>query len=138
MRNLLSRLVALALIIIALGCGAMRSAGEVAKWSLIDCTKAQTAKVVGELRPLMGTVIAHAVNGSGKLDYAPVKDFAKGFASDVTRCAVADAVARLINPPPADPNAPQLSPLQVDRDAAIAGLRELFGGQRFRTAAGDI
>ena len=82
--------------------------------------------------------VQSAGNGSGKLDYAPVKDFAKGFASDVTRCAVADAVARLINPPPADPNAPQISPLQVDRDAAIAGFRELFGGATFRTEAGEI
>jgi hypothetical protein len=140
MRNLLAHLVMFAALaaFLLVGCGPLRSAGDAAKSAIVDCTKHETAKVVGELRPLMGTVIAHAVDSGGKLDYGPVRDFAKGFATDVTRCAVADAVARLLNPPPEAPGAPQLTPLQVDRDAARAGFRELFPGQTFRTESGEI
>lgn len=143
MRNLFSRLASFALVaFIAVGCGPMRSAGTAARAAIIDCTKRETASIVGELRPLMGTVLAHAVTGGGTLDYGPVRDLAKTFATDVTRCAVADAVARLVNPPPEDPSAAQLAPLQVDRDAARAGFRELagelFGGATFRTEAGEI
>lgn len=139
MRTLLSRLFVFAALatFLLVGCGSLRSAGDAAKSALVDCTKHETAKVVGELRPLMGTVIAHAVNDAGKLDYGPVRDLAKGFVSDVSRCAVADAVARLLDPPD-DPAAPKNEPLRVDVDAARAGFAELFGGQRFKTERGEI
>lgn len=125
-------------IFITSSCGSLKSAGKTAAASIIDCTKHETAKVVGELRPLMGATIAHAVDTAGKIDYGTVRDFAKGFVTDVSRCAVADAVARLMNPPAEGADAPKLTPLQVDRDAARAGFHELFGGQKFRTEAGEI
>jgi hypothetical protein len=120
--------------LIIAACSGLKNAGEQAAASLIDCTKKQTAATVRELRPLMSAVFTHVVDNAGRMDYGKVKELAKDYATDVARCAVADTVARLINPP----KEVGLAPVHVDRDAARAGFRELYPGVKFKTESGEL
>jgi hypothetical protein len=132
------KLTAITFLLALFGCGAAKEIATTTVGALVDCTRQQTAATVRELRPLMGVVLAHAVDSGGRLNYSNVRELAAGYATDVARCAIADGIARLVNPPPEDPGAPKIAPLQVDRDAAQAGFRELYPGVRFKTEAGEI
>jgi hypothetical protein len=127
-------LTVLAAINLWLSCSSLKDASKEVAGAVIDCTKRQTAATVRELRPLMSAVFTHVVDNAGRMDYGKVKELAKDYATDVARCAVADTIARLINPP----NEVGFAPVHVDRDAARAGFRELYPGVKFKTESGEL
>lgn len=122
-------------------CSAIGKEAKAVAASIVDCTKKETAGAVRELRPLGDALLVNAL-ADGKVDFGPVRDVAKGFATDVGRCVLADAVSRALSPKPVDPNAPKLSPLDVDTAALRAGFRQvaadLYGGVKFKTEAGEL
>lgn len=123
-------------------CDKLKSTATLGGKILVDCTKHETARVVDQLAPLAEKILVDAIDPDGKVDWQPVKDLAKGFTADVGGCVLSDVVARALKPSPPDPDAPQSSPLQVDRDALAAGFAELkadlFGGVTFKTASGEL
>lgn len=123
-------------------CQDVKDAGSGLKSAAVDCTRAETLKVAGELGPVVEHVLTEAVTPDGHIDWAPVKDLAKGFTVDVGGCVLASVVARVLHPAPASPGAPQSSPLAIDREALRAGFGklkgELFGGVTFRTPDGEL
>lgn len=122
-------------------CSSVKGVAHDVANGLVDCTKKETSAAVHELRPLGDAMLVNALDGS-KVDWAPVRDIAKGFVTDVGRCVLADAVGRALAPKPTDPNAPKLSPLEVDANALRSGFRqlstELYGGAQFKTEAGQL
>lgn len=132
--------VILLLVCAALGCDTLKSAGNAGKDLLIDCTRKETAAVVGEMAPLVETVLIQSADSSGKVSWDPLKDLGKRFTADVGGCIVADVVSRVLRPAPADPSAPQLAPLAVDLEQLRADFdafkAQRFGGVTFKTANG--
>lgn len=126
---------------IMLGCSSVKNAAHGVASSVVDCTKRETANTVHDLRPLGDAMLSNAL-ADGKVDWGPVRDVAKGFATDVGRCVLADAVSRALAPRKADPNAPKISPLEVNPDELRAGFRQLagdlYGGASFKTEAGSL
>lgn len=116
-------------------CSSMKSGATSAASSFVDCTKEGVRESVTELRPVGMSLIANSVT-NGKVDYGQVRDLAKGFATDVARCMVADAIARLVAPPAA--GAPKVAPFDVDPVVARGFVKELYGGIKFKTEAGDL
>lgn len=132
----------LGVVALALACGSLRSGARGLAAGLVDCTKTETAKVVGELGPVVDAAMINAVGSDSKLDWTPIRDLTKGFSADVGGCVLADAVTRALKPRAEDPQAPRSSPLEVDRDSLRDGFAALsaerFGGQKFHTAGGDL
>jgi hypothetical protein len=126
---------------IVVACGSITSGPKNAGRALVDCTKKQTATTVHELRPFGDALLSNALSG-GSVDWGPVRDVAKGFATDVGRCVLADAVTRALAPKPVDPTAPKVSPLDVDPTAMRDGFRKLAGdlydGAEFKTEHGAL
>lgn len=107
--------------------------------ALVDCTAKQIAPTLTEFGPVMERVVLDAVDPSGKVNWSPVKDVAKGFTKDIGGCLLADVVARLLAP---KADATQNAPLMVDRDSLLSGFAELrtsqFGGATYKTASGEL
>lgn len=122
-------------------CQDVKDTAKGAGKAVVDCTKAELAPTVRELGPVMERVVLDALDPSGKVDWAPVKDVAKGLASDVGRCVLAETIAAFLTRKP-DPNAPQSAGVEVNRIEladGFASLRaELWGGARFKTTAGEL
>lgn len=128
-------------VIAVIGCSAFRREAHAVASGIVDCTAKQTHAAVSELRPLGDAMLVNAID-AGKVNWSPVRDLAKGFVTDVGRCVLADAVSRALRPPSNDPNAPKISPLEVDQDALRAGFKQLsadlYGGITFKTDSGSL
>lgn len=121
-------------------CETAKDAAKGAGKAVVDCTKGHAADTVRELGPVMERVVLDAVNPDGRVNWAPVKEVAKEFTTEVGGCVLAHAVARIMTV--VREGGAQSSDLQVNRAQLaedFAALRvELFGGARFKTAAGEL
>lgn len=123
-------------------CGWMKNTAHDVATSIVDCTKGEAKKAATELGPVVDILLIQAVDGNSKVDWAPVRDVAKRFSADVGGCVLADAVARALKPRSEDPQAPKISPLEVDRASLREGFRalsvELWKGASFKTDEGTL
>jgi hypothetical protein len=124
------------------GCDTLKSAGNAGKQILVDCTKKEVATVVDELGPVVEHLIVDTIDGEGSIDWDPIKESATKWTAEIGGCIVADVVSRALAPPPTDPKAPQISPLQVDHTKLRQGFEafraERFGGIHFKTRSGTL
>lgn len=140
------RAILFAVIILACtGASCSDAARDVAKTGasiVIDCTAGEIGKTAGELAPMAEKIVLDAIDASGKVDWAPVKEYGKGLGTNVGKCVLAEGIARVLAPKPADPNAAHVAGLHIDVDATRAGFeelkRELFGPVTFRTSGGEL
>jgi hypothetical protein len=128
------------------GCAWLKGQAHDVKAALVDCTKAERAKLVDEFKPTVETVIAGAVSRArgddGAIDWGKVKSDAggtlKSLAKETGACVAADVFAGWVSGKKsfAGP-APDVTP-----DAARAGFNvlraELWPGLTYHTAAGDL
>ena len=134
--------VAMSIGVMSSGCSWLKGEAKKTGQAIIDCTKAESAKAVKELGPVVDVVLAQVVDSSGRVNFSQLSDLAKGWGTDIGGCVLADAVARALLPSPADPNAPKASPLEADRDALWVGFqafkRQRFGEVTFYTSRGNL
>lgn len=128
-----------ALAIAAASCN-MKNEIKQAGRALVDCTKAESARAVRELGPVVDALLVSTVGGGTRVDFKPLESLAKGWSLDLGGCIVADAVARALAPTPEDPGAPRSSELEVDRKALAADFAAFkarsFAGASFKLANG--
>lgn len=119
-------------------CSSLKQEVKSVASDVVDCTTQNARTLTDQFAPLVDELLRHATGGDGKIDWAPVKDATKQFALDAGGCVLATVVARHQAPPKADPAAPQVSNLEADPRALLAGFRELYPGKRFVTPVGEL
>lgn len=124
------------------GCSWLKDEATTIKDGVVDCTKAESAKVVHDLGPLAEVALVQAIGPDNKVDWKPIEALFKGAAVDVGGCVLAAAVQKILIPPTPQANAPKSEPIAVDKAALIGGWRAFatghFAGAVFRTVDGDL
>lgn len=124
--------------VIVIGCAWFKSESKAVAGDVVDCTKTTAAGAIKEFGPAIDALLVYATGGNGTINSDAIKDAGRGFAKEVGGCVVADAIARALRPPAADPNAPKASPLEAAPDSLRATLAELYPGQHFKTVNGTL
>lgn len=116
-------------------------AGDVVA-SAVDCLTPTASKIAHELGPVVDAQLAQLVD-RGDVDWNRARDVWKGIdPKGIAACVLAGAVSRALSPQPADPNAPKVSPLEVDATKLRASFEVYrnaeLGGQHYRLEAGVL
>ena len=130
----------LAPLLLVLGCdcsGVKKEAKAIAS-DVIDCTTENARTLTDQFGPLVDELLRHATGADGKIDWAPVKDATRSFALASGGCVVGNVVARALAPKSTDPDAPQVSGLEVDQAQLLSGFRALYPGKKFVTTSGPL
>jgi hypothetical protein len=121
-----------------IGCAFMKSEAKQTGHAIIECVGTETKRAIAEYGPTIDDVLVNATSADGSIDKARVKNATRGFATNTAKCVLADAVARALNPAPADPAAPKSSPLEANPAELRAMFAELAGGATYRTPHGTL
>lgn len=119
-------------------CAWLSSTSKQVGKDVVDCTTKNAVSRISEFGPAIDAILVTATAGDGTVDKDRVKSAISGFATDDARCVLADAVARALSPKPADPTAPQASPLTADPLALRQVFGELGGGKTYHTPHGTL
>lgn len=131
----------------AIGCSAAKQGARAVAGDVVDCTIGVAKQHSDEYGTLIEAVLRGATRGDGSVDWSTVKAATKGFGVQTGGCVLATVVGRLATAGHRKP-APQgllgdaAGPPEPDPTALVAGFAaaraELFGGARFKTAAGEL
>lgn len=137
-------LMPIAMLALAASCGWLTSETKRAKDAVVDCTKPDLSKLVDQFAPATERVIPDAVDGSGGIDWEPVREATKAYVGEVGGCVMASAIQRVLTlaNTAVGSASPQSAGLQVN-PALITnqweGLRKAkFEGARYKTSAGEL
>jgi hypothetical protein len=130
---------AIAGVLFATACTALKSEAKHATSDVVDCMKPQLADRSHELGSVLETSVLSLITDQGHVDKAGFKALTRELKSDAAGCAIAAVVSRLSKP--RDQGAPFASPLTVDAGELQAAWaetqRQQFGGRTFVLEAGS-
>jgi hypothetical protein len=133
------KIIALAIVLVAAGCGWLKSTSRAVADDVVDCTRAEAVRAAGELGPAIRPLVVSAVAGE-RPDWSQLRGLAKSWSVELGGCVLANVVTDL---EAAVRGAPKTHSQQLDPAALHAGARALlverFGNARtFKTATGSL
>lgn len=137
MRYTLPPLLLLLLLLFA-GCSFLKAEAKQTGHAVIECVGSEAKQAIKTYGPTVDDVLVNATASDGSIDKARVKDATRGFVTNTAKCVLIDAIARALNPAPADPAAPKSSPLEANPAALHELAAELGGGATYHTPSGTL